>query len=186
MNSDKDITQIGIAVEQINIDESHINNQVEYDALSILPTRNLVMFPGVTISIGLGREMSEKVALHAYKNMKPVGIVCQRDPDNESPKLTTGMYRYGVVADILKVMDIPGGEKTLLVRAREPFKILGAGTKGGYPASTARGQGGGAPAHNLRRHREPPAIRDEGHTQEARHNRGESARPNGAYAEKHQ
>lgn len=130
MNIDNDNPGVGIAVEQINIDDAHINNVADPFGLNILPTRNLVLFPNVTISISLRREISERVAEKAYADLLPVGIVCQRNPENDSPKLSTGMFRYGVLADILKIIELPTGDKTILVRGREPFRILGAGKKG--------------------------------------------------------
>lgn len=129
MNFDNEDSNIGIAVEQINIDESHVNNSVDADGLLILPTRNLVLFPGVTISISLRRKFSENIADFAYEHRLPVGIVCQKDADNENPTLSTGLYKYGVVADILKIIDLPTGDRSILVHARDSFKILGAGKK---------------------------------------------------------
>lgn len=132
MNFDKDNSNVGIAVEQINIDESHFNNTPDILGLSILPTRNLVLFPNVTISISLRRPLSEKVAQFAYNNLTPVGVVCQRDAQNETPSLTTGLFKVGVIADILKIIELPTGDKNVLVRAREAFKIVGAGKKAGH------------------------------------------------------
>lgn len=129
MNIDNDNTGVGIAVEQISIDEAHINNVADPLGLSILPTRNLVLFPNVTISISLRREISERVAEKAYSELRPVGIVCQRDPENDSPNISNGMFKYGVLADILKIIELPTGDKTVLVRGREPFKIIGSAKK---------------------------------------------------------
>lgn len=130
MNIDSDNPNVGIAVEQINIDESHINNTPDPLHLNILPTRNLVLFPNVTISISLRREISERVAEKAYSDLVPVGIVCQRDPDNDFPKLSNGLFKYGVLADVLKIIELPTGDKTMIVKGREPFKILGSSKKG--------------------------------------------------------
>lgn len=129
MDFDIEDTNIGIAVEQISIDESHVNNSVDLDGLLILPTRNLVLYPGVTISISLRRKLSETIAEYAYDNHTPVGIVCQKDSENDTPTLSTGLYKYGVVADILKVIELPTGDKTILVHAHDSFKIAGAGKK---------------------------------------------------------
>lgn len=129
MNFDNEDSNIGIAVEQISIDQSHINNSVDSDGLLILPTRNLVLFPGVTISISLRRKFSEAIASYAYDNHMPVGVVCQKNPENESPTLSSGVYKYGVVADILKIIELPTGDKNILVHARDSFKIVGAGKK---------------------------------------------------------
>lgn len=132
MNQDEEHQNVAFAVEQISIDESHINNTPDEDGLSIMPTRNLVLFPNVTISISLGRDISERVAQRAYNDHKPVGVVCQKDEAEDSPKLSTGLYKYGVLVDILKILELPTGDKTVLVRAREAFKIKGAGRKTGH------------------------------------------------------
>lgn len=132
MSKDQEHQNIAFAVEQINIDESHINTVPDLDGLSIMPTRNLVLFPNVTISISLGRDMSERVAQKAYDDHKPVGVVCQKDESEDSPTLSSGLYKYGVMVDILKILELPNGEKTVLVRSREAFKIKGAGIKAGH------------------------------------------------------
>ncbi len=132
MNQDEEHQNVAFAVEQISIDESHINNTPDEDGLSIMPTRNLVLFPNVTISISLGRDISERVAQKAYNDHKPVGVVCQKDEAEDSPTLSTGLYKYGVLVDILKILELPTGDKTVLVRAREAFKIKGAGRKTGH------------------------------------------------------
>ena len=84
---DKEIQkpEISIAVEQINVDQASINNAPDIDNLTILPTRNLVLFPGVTISISLQRPQSVAIAERANKQGRPIGIVCQTDPDEETP-----------------------------------------------------------------------------------------------------
>lgn len=132
MNQDQEHQNVAFAVEQISIDESHINNQPDEDGLSIMPTRNLVLFPNVTISISLGRDISERVAQKAYEGHKPVGVVCQKNEAEDSPTLSTGLYKYGVLVDILRIIELPNGEKTVLVRGREAFRIKGAGKKAGH------------------------------------------------------
>lgn len=129
MNQDNDNFPIGITVEEIHLEKDQLNNEPNLESLMILPTRNLVLFPDVTISIALKRPSSEKVAMKAYETKQPVGIVCQKNPEDETPTLSKGLYKIGVLADIVKVLELPDGEKTAIVHAREPFKIIGAGTK---------------------------------------------------------
>ena len=126
---DKEIQkpEISIAVEQINVDQASINNAPDIDNLTILPTRNLVLFPGVTISISLQRPQSVAIAERANKQGRPIGIVCQTDPDEETPSRRS-LYKYGVIADVLKVINLPDGEKTAIVVGRDAFRITGAGT----------------------------------------------------------
>lgn len=112
---------------QIDIDARRFEVEPSTDDLPILATRNLVLFPGVTIPIALGRENSITTATQAADREMPIGIVCQTDPDHDFPSVTTGLYKYGVVADVLKVFDLPDDSKTALVRARGKFRIIGRG-----------------------------------------------------------
>lgn len=125
----KDIEQDSQATVfgQIDVDAKRFSVPPSVDDLPILATRNLVLFPGVTIPISLGRENSVLTATQASDRQLPIGIVCQINPDEEHPAVTTGLYKYGVVADVLKVFDLPDGSKTALVRSRGKFRIIGRG-----------------------------------------------------------
>lgn len=95
--------------------------------LPIIATRNLVLFPDVTIPLSLSRESSLKIAKTASEKHIPVGIVCQEDPEEDDPKVNTGLYKYGVIADVYQVLDLPDGTHTALLHGRERFRILGKG-----------------------------------------------------------
>ena len=125
----KDIEQDSQATVfgQIDVDAKRFSIPPSVEDLPVLATRNLVLFPGVTIPISLGRENSVATASAAADRQIPIGIVCQINPDEERPAVTTGLYKYGVVADVLKVFDLPDGSKTALVRSRGKFRIIGRG-----------------------------------------------------------
>ncbi len=125
--SDDDNSRI-VPIGQIDIDTSKFTAEPDVNDLPIIPTRNLVLFPGVTIPIQLGRSNSFVTAELANKRGIPVGIVCQKDPSEEYPDVMRGLYKYGVTADVLKIFTLPDGTHTALMRARDKFKILGAGT----------------------------------------------------------
>ena len=115
------------AMGSISIDLKDFSAKPDVNDLLILPTRNLVMFPGVHLTIGLGRRMSIDVAEFSEAHHTPIGIVCQIDPDIEHPTLSD-LHSHGVVADVLKVLELPDGSKTALVRGRGRFAIAGPGT----------------------------------------------------------
>lgn len=108
----------GISIDVAKLDAC----KPQLDALPILPTRNLVLFPGVHMTLGLGRETSVHLAQYAEQHTTPIGIVCQMDPDIDVPT-ADDLFRYGVVADVLKVIEFPDGSKTALLRARGKFRI---------------------------------------------------------------
>ena len=126
MKTKSEQTEPGMSLGHISIDLRNFGSEPNTDDIPVLPTRNLVLFPGVHLSLGLGRESSIRVAEFSEESATPVVIVCQEDPAVESPKISQ-LYKYGVIADILKVIELPDGSKTAIVRGREKCYITGRG-----------------------------------------------------------
>lgn len=93
--------------------------------LPVIATRNLVLFPGVTIPISLVRDNALNVANYASAHHMPVGICCQLNSSDENVTDPEKVSPYGVAADILQVIKLPDGGHTALVRGRGRFKIKG-------------------------------------------------------------
>lgn len=129
-NSNSETHKI-ISLGQIDLTPNRISTAPDYEALPILATRNLVLFPGTTIPISLVRVNSQLTAQRAADSQIPIGVVCQLDADDDNPTLDR-LYDYGVVADVLKVFDLPDGSHTAIVRAREKVCVLGPGESGHY------------------------------------------------------
>lgn len=127
----KDTDTIDMGFQKIEIDLSRFDKEPQSDNLPILPTRNLVLFPGLTVSFELGRDSSLALARYAESEKIPIGIVCQKDPDEDYPAVTTGLFKYGTFADVLSVFERPDGSFSALVRARNRFRILGRGSNPG-------------------------------------------------------
>ena len=83
--------------------------------IPILPVRNLVLFPGVVSPILIGRDSSMTLVKRAEKKGTLIGIVCQRDPEIETPQ-TEDLYEYGVFAKIVKQLTLPNGNVTAIVQ----------------------------------------------------------------------
>lgn len=122
-NPDEDAPQI-MPLGQIQIDDTVERPDPDYDCLNVLPTRNLVLFPGVTVPIGIERPASSATVNTAVQTRKPIAIVCQRDASTDWPGIDQ-LYPLGVVADVLKVFSLPDGSNTALVRARGKIRITG-------------------------------------------------------------
>ena len=114
-----------VSFQRIEIDLGKFVKEPDVTALPILATRNLVMFPGVTVTFELGRPSSLELATAAHADAFPIGILCQINPDENEPSLTTGLYKYGVIADVIGLFDRPDGVKCALVRSRGRFRVLG-------------------------------------------------------------
>jgi ATP-dependent Lon protease len=114
-----------VSFGRFDINPKETPAEPQWDDLAVIATRNLVLFPEVTIPIALMRENARKVATYASDNHIPVGICCQLNHADEHVTDYKKVYNYGVVADVVQVLDLPGGGHTALVRARGKFKIIG-------------------------------------------------------------
>lgn len=124
MKSDETTSTTRVALGNIEIDTSRFTMMPELHALPILPTRGLVLMPDVIAPINLSREISLKLAQAANEHAMPIGIFTQADPSVDSPTLSD-MYEYGVIADVFKIIDLPDGSHTALVKARGKARIVG-------------------------------------------------------------
>ncbi|MDE6489924.1 MAG: AAA family ATPase, partial [Muribaculaceae bacterium] len=135
MNINQDDNTTILPVGHFEIDPSKFNAKPVTDDLPLIAARNLVLFPGVTFPVTLVRPNSLETAEEASRLMIPIGLVCQLDPSEESPSVPSGLYRYGVVIDVLKVLHLPDNHHTAVVRAREKFRIIGRGAGETIPAA---------------------------------------------------
>jgi ATP-dependent Lon protease len=103
-------------------DEEIINKESVPKILPILPLRNTVLFPGVVIPITAGRDKSIQLIKDANKGDKIIGVVAQRNEDEEDPTLKD-INTTGVVAQILRVLKMPDGNTTVIIQGKKRFEI---------------------------------------------------------------
>ncbi|MBN2173062.1 MAG: endopeptidase La [Bacteroidales bacterium] len=104
-------------------DEEHFNAEKVPDKLPILPLRNTVLFPGVVIPITVGRDKSIKLIKDAYKSKKLIGVVAQKDADIEEPEISD-LNTIGTVANIIKILQMPDGNTTVIIQGKKRFQLL--------------------------------------------------------------
>ncbi len=105
-------------------DEEAINREKLPEELPILSLRNTVLFPGVVIPITAGRDKSIKLINDANKNSKVIGVVSQKEDEDEDPNFD-GVNNIGVVAKILRVLKMPDGNTTVIIQGKKRFKLTG-------------------------------------------------------------
>ncbi len=96
-------------------EEENMNSQVYPDELPILPLRNNVLFPGVVIPITVGRDKSIKLIQDANKDSKIIGVVSQKNQEEESPEFSD-LYSIGTVAQIIRMLRMPDGSTTVIIQ----------------------------------------------------------------------
>jgi len=84
-------------------------------SIPILAVRNIVLFPGIITPILVGRSSSIKLVKWAEKNDGIFGVVCQKDPNVDTP-IRSDLYDYGVFAKVLKLLTLPNGNITAIVQ----------------------------------------------------------------------
>ncbi len=104
-------------------DEQLMNAEELPEDLAILPLRNAVLFPGVVFPITVGRDKSIRLIKEAYKKEKVIGVVAQRDPSIEDPS-SNDLHEVGTVAQILKTLQMPDGNTTVIIQGKKRFKLL--------------------------------------------------------------
>lgn len=105
--------------------EDNDKNFEDGDLPSVLPLlalKNTVLFPGVVIPITVGREKSVKAIQKAYKDNRLIGVLSQKDSQEEDPQ-EEDLYRIGTVARILKLIRMPDDTTTAILQGRTRFEL---------------------------------------------------------------
>jgi Lon protease-like protein len=84
------------------------------EQLPILPVRGVVMFPGTVMPLGVGRAASRRMLEENLPASKVIGIVTQRDEDDEAPG-PADVYPVGTAALVLKLVRQPDDTLSLIV-----------------------------------------------------------------------
>ena len=103
-------------------EEENVNKQVFPSDLPILPLRNNVLFPGVVIPITVGRDKSIKLVQEANKGNKIIGVVSQRNQDEEAPGFND-LHKVGTVAQIIRLLKMPDGSSTVIIQGKRRFEM---------------------------------------------------------------
>ena len=92
------------------------------DTIPILPLRNMVLFPGVAMPVIIGRPKSMRLIKEAVHKKSLIGVVCQKEMGTEDPVLED-LYTTGVIADIVRVLEMPDGSTTVILQGKKRFEL---------------------------------------------------------------
>ncbi len=90
--------------------------------LPIIALRNTVLFPYVVLPITVSRDISVKAIEYALKNNGLIGVLAQKDANNDNPT-TESIYTVGTVAKIVKQIKMPDGNTAVFIMGRMRFSI---------------------------------------------------------------
>ncbi len=118
-------------------DEEEMNREDLPETLPILPLRNTVLFPGVVIPITAGRDKSINLIKDANQGSKVIGVVSQKDESVENPEVQD-INSLGTVARILRVLQMPDGNTTVIIQGKKRFEIAEMITDKPYMTATIK------------------------------------------------
>ncbi|MDE7129264.1 MAG: LON peptidase substrate-binding domain-containing protein, partial [Alistipes sp.] len=92
------------------------------EVLPILTLRSSVIFPGAITPITVGREKSIALVREVNAAGGLLGAVLQRDSTVETPA-PDDMYKIGTAARILKILEMPNGNLTVILNGLEKIEV---------------------------------------------------------------
>ena len=101
----------------------NINEAVEIpETLSLLPVRDLVVFPFGVMPLLVGREKSLTAVDFAKKNNNLLLVATQKDSEKEEIR-SNDIFRVGTICRIREILEFPNGHSKVVVEGIKRAKI---------------------------------------------------------------
>jgi ATP-dependent Lon protease len=88
----------------------------------VLPLRDIVVFPHMIVPLFVGREKSVRALEDVMADDKQILLSSQIDPGVDDPG-SDGIYRSGVLANVLQLLKLPDGTVKVLVEGKTRVRI---------------------------------------------------------------
>ena len=88
----------------------------------VLPLRDIVVFPHMIVPLFVGREKSVRALEEVMADDKQILLSSQVDPADDDPNID-GIYRTGVLANVLQLLKLPDGTVKVLVEGQSRVTI---------------------------------------------------------------
>jgi ATP-dependent Lon protease len=85
--------------------------------MSVLPLRDIVVFPHMIVPLFVGREKSVNALEDVMKEDKQILLVAQKNASDDDPG-TGDLYKIGTVATVLQLLKLPDGTVKVLVEGK--------------------------------------------------------------------
>lgn len=90
--------------------------------MPLLALRGIIVFPGMTVNLDVGRDKSINAVNAAMQLDKKILLVTQHDAETADPKREE-LYNYGVVAEIKQLLKLPSGAIRILIQGLERAEL---------------------------------------------------------------
>ncbi|MCH2248863.1 MAG: endopeptidase La [Cognatishimia sp.] len=88
----------------------------------VLPLRDIVVFPHMIVPLFVGRDKSVRALEEVMQDDKQILLSSQIDPADDDPN-ADGIYRTGVLANVLQLLKLPDGTVKVLVEGQARVTI---------------------------------------------------------------
>ena len=102
----------------------------------VLPLRDIVVFPHMIVPLFVGREKSVRALEEVMQDDKQILLSSQIDPGEDDPA-QDGIYKAGVLANVLQLLKLPDGTVKVLVEGRDRVRITEFIENGSYFEASA-------------------------------------------------
>jgi ATP-dependent Lon protease len=90
----------------------------------VLPLRDIVVFPHMIVPLFVGREKSVRALEEVMQDDKQILLSSQIDPSEDDPSIE-GIYKAGVLANVLQLLKLPDGTVKVLVEGKSRVSVTG-------------------------------------------------------------
>ena len=104
---------VGFAIKERNLGSEFVSElckSMEW----LIKERNAQIMP-----ITVGRPSTQKLINVAYRSKQSIVVVCQIQAETEEPDYND-LFHIGVIAKILRVFEMPGGNSTVILQSNGP------------------------------------------------------------------
>src|ERR1700751_2341054 len=95
----------------------------EIKTLPVLPLRDIVGFPHMTVPLFVGREKSVRALEDVMKDDKQILLVTQKNAAQDDPA-TSDIYTVGTVGTVLQLLKLPDGTVKVLIEGGQRARIV--------------------------------------------------------------
>ncbi len=88
----------------------------------LLPLRDIVVFPHMVVPLFVGREKSVRALEAVMRDDKQILLASQMDASEDEPE-ADGIYRVGVLANVLQLLKLPDGTVKVLVEGKTRVRV---------------------------------------------------------------
>src|ERR1700749_2295039 len=91
---------------------------------SVLPLRDIVVFPHMIVPLFVGREKSVRALEEVMNEEKQILLLTQKNASDDDPS-ADGLHRIGTLATVLQLLKLPDQTVRVLVEGKSRAKVTG-------------------------------------------------------------